>query len=120
MSDRRAGPKPLKDTVPAGERPARATVEPGLERMERPVERRVQLGARRALDAVRGPRAALRGERAVVGGCQSRVATTRANSPERGELVDAARDRIPFGDRQRADGGVKSFWKSMMTSARAI
>jgi fluoroacetyl-CoA thioesterase len=34
MSDRRAGPKPLKDTVPASERPAGATVEPGLERMD--------------------------------------------------------------------------------------
>src|SRR6476660_6348488 len=32
--DRRGWPKPLKDVVPAGERPARATAEPGIERMD--------------------------------------------------------------------------------------
>ena len=33
-SDRRGWPKPLKDVVPAGERPARATAEPGIERID--------------------------------------------------------------------------------------
>ena len=34
MADRRGWPKPLKDTVPASERPDEATVEAGIERVD--------------------------------------------------------------------------------------
>ena len=34
MAERRGWPKPLKDTVPASERPAEATVEAGIERVD--------------------------------------------------------------------------------------
>jgi hypothetical protein len=34
MADQRGWPKPLKDTVPASERPDEATVEAGIERVD--------------------------------------------------------------------------------------
>src|SRR4051794_8682273 len=53
------------------------------------------------------------------GGCQSRVATTRSYAPEPASSLSRAATRSPSGTAS-APPGVKSFWKSTMTSASGI
>ena len=58
---------------------------------QRAVQRRVQLGARRALDAVLRPRPALGGERAVVGRMPVARRDDEVVLARAGELLDRAR-----------------------------
>ena len=66
------------------------------------VERAVQLGARRAGDAVHRPRPALLGERAVVGRMPVARRDDEVVVAGAGEVVQPPGDRVAVRDRQRA------------------
>ena len=55
----------------------------------------------------------------VTGGCQSRVAATRSKSPDSSSSITRGAISSPCGTGS-APPGQKSFWKSMIRSARAI